>query len=283
MYVHLILAPKNTAYKGLGDGLRHFAYQKEAKFYNGVTLDDIHGPNKTNVNGISAWAEKGIVGRGILLDYHEWRQANNVPHDPFKSVSIPLKHLKAVLESQGTELKFGDILIIRSGYMHSYNQKSKQEIAELAKAQPPAFAGVEQSEEMLQWIWENFAAVAGDHPGFECWPSQRDFLLHEVLLAGWGCPIGELFDLEKLAEECKKAGRWSFFVTSEVCNVRSPGRGIQLTSLEIADIAIDRFLAELLHLQTSWLYSKAPDNDLGGRGLWSEKRREVYSSWSRRR
>jgi hypothetical protein len=32
-------------------------------------------------------------------------------------------------------------------------------------------------------------------------------------------PIGELFDLEKLAEYCKKEKRWSFFVTSEVCNV----------------------------------------------------------------
>ena len=49
--------------------------------------------------------------------------------------------------------------------------------------------------------------------------SQREFMLHEVLLAGWGCPIGELFDLEALAEQCKKANRWSFFVTSEVCNV----------------------------------------------------------------
>jgi hypothetical protein len=30
-------------------------------------------------------------------------------------------------------------------------------------------SGVEQSEEMLKWIWENFSAVAGDHPTFECW------------------------------------------------------------------------------------------------------------------
>jgi hypothetical protein len=33
-------------------------------------------------------------------------------------------------------------------------------------------------------------------------------MLHEVLLAGWGCPIGELFDLEKLAEQCRKLGRY---------------------------------------------------------------------------
>lgn len=38
------------------DGLRHFGYQKEAKFYNGVTLDDIHAKDscgkKATVNGI---------------------------------------------------------------------------------------------------------------------------------------------------------------------------------------------------------------------------------------
>ena len=49
--------------------------------------------------------------------------------------------------------------------------------------------------------------------------SQREFMLHEILLAGWSCPIGEMFDCEKLAEHCKKVGRWSFFVSSEVCNV----------------------------------------------------------------
>ena len=43
--------------------------------------------------------------------------------------------------------------------------------------------------------------------------------LHEVLLGGWGCPIGELFDLERLAAECRARGHWSFFVSSEPCNV----------------------------------------------------------------
>jgi hypothetical protein len=49
--------------------------------------------------------------------------------------------------------------------------------------------------------------------------TQKDWKMHEILLAGWGCPIGELFDLEKLSEHCEKTKRWSFFVTSEVCNV----------------------------------------------------------------
>jgi len=84
--------------------------------------------------------------------------------------------------------------------------------------------GVDANEEVARWIWENFAAVAGDQPAFECAPFQvgpalPTASLHEILLSGWGCPIGELFDLEALAEHCEKVQRWSFFVTSEPCNV----------------------------------------------------------------
>lgn len=46
----------NTQVSSQWDGLRHFAYQKEKKFYNGVTMDDIHSMDsngdKTTVNGI---------------------------------------------------------------------------------------------------------------------------------------------------------------------------------------------------------------------------------------
>lgn len=42
----------NTQSSSQWDGLRHFGYQKEKVFYNGVTLDDIHGEHATNVNGI---------------------------------------------------------------------------------------------------------------------------------------------------------------------------------------------------------------------------------------
>jgi len=42
----------NTQSSSQWDGLRHFAYQKERLFYNGVTMEDIHSPNCRNVNGI---------------------------------------------------------------------------------------------------------------------------------------------------------------------------------------------------------------------------------------
>ncbi|KAK6436220.1 hypothetical protein LTR95_007588 [Oleoguttula sp. CCFEE 5521] len=213
----------NTQSSSQWDGFRHFGYQKEAVFYNGVTIDNIHGTNgkpKTTQNGIHAWSEKGIVGRGILLDYHSWRLANNRSHDAFKTSSITVSDLRAVAKAQGTEINFGDILFVRSGYMAAYNALSRSEISALRDRHPkPQFAGVEQSEEMLEFMWSNFSACAGDHPSWEAWPTQQEWSCHEVMLGGWGMPIGELFDLEKVGEMCKKEGRWEFFLTSEVCNV----------------------------------------------------------------
>ncbi len=57
------------------------------------------------------------MGRGILVDYHGWRtsQGDVKAYDAFESVAIPFADLKACLEAQGTEVKFGDILFIRSG------------------------------------------------------------------------------------------------------------------------------------------------------------------------
>ena len=79
---------------------------------------------------------------------------------------------------------------------------------------------MESSESMLKFLWENqFAAVAGDAPAFERSPVTGDhadgrYVLHEWLLAGWGMPIGEMFDLERLAETCRQLSRWEFFLVS---------------------------------------------------------------------
>lgn len=170
----------------------------------------------------SAWQEKGIVGRGVLIDYHSWRlaQGNRPDYDPFQSHSITLDELKACLAAQGTELRFGDIIFTRTGFLATHATKSESELIDLHHTFPKhKFGGVEQSEDVLRWVWENFSAVAGDQPSWECWPTRLDYAMHEVFLAGWGMPIGELFDLEALAKKCKEEGRWSFFVSSEVCNV----------------------------------------------------------------
>lgn len=53
--------------------------------------------------------------------------------------------------------------------MDAYALKSEAELSAYKEVDPPCMSGVEQSVEMLKLIWENFSAVAGGHPTFECW------------------------------------------------------------------------------------------------------------------
>lgn len=81
---------------------------------------------------------------------------------------------------------------------------------------------MEASEEAIRWHWDNaFAAVAGDTVAYEAWPSPKPWgvSMHEVFLGGWGMPIGESFDLERLAQRCKEEKRWSFMLVSVPLNM----------------------------------------------------------------
>lgn len=178
---------------------------------------------KTDVNGTHVWVERGgIVGRGVLLDWRSWAQANGVQIELFKTSSIPISDLKKVAEAQGTTFRKGDILFIRTGWTTEYGKLEQESRAKLAESLPPSAIGLESSETTLRWLWENdFAAVAGDQPALEAWPCQnQDFWLHEWLLAGWSMPIGELFDLQQLSDECKKRNRYTFFFSSVPLKVK---------------------------------------------------------------
>jgi len=220
----------NTQSSSQWDGLRHFGYQKAARFYNDVSVEDVagtgpKGKDNPSVLGIHNAAKRGIVGRGVLVDFKRWMDGPGAEtvaaagsFHTFKASGIKLEWLQETLKYQGTELRYGDILIIRSGFMPAYHSLSRADIQALADQAPPCLGGVEQSVEALRWIWEHFSAVAADQPGFERWPAPVEELgwsMHEVFLAGWGCPIGELFDLEEVSRHCAIEGRWSFFLVSE--------------------------------------------------------------------
>jgi hypothetical protein len=151
--------------------------------------------------------------------------------DPYEYHTISLAELRACGKaqgidirpaSQGGDIQIGDMLFIRSGFISTYYTKSPDARAAAAlrphtsgKDDGQRWAGIKQEDAMIDWLHDcYFAAVAGDAPSFEAWPSQQDYMLHEYILALWGMPLGEMFDLEKLAKTCKEKGRWTFFVTS---------------------------------------------------------------------
>ena len=114
----------------------------------------------------------------------------------------------------------GDILFLRTGFTAAYDALSPAEQEAVSQRSTASFAGIESTAEVLRWLWENrFAAVAGDAPAFESSPVggpgvDPGTVLHQWLLGGWGMPIGEMFDLERLAQHCRETRRWSFFLSS---------------------------------------------------------------------
>ncbi|CAK7244604.1 MAG: hypothetical protein STHCBS139747_006148 [Sporothrix thermara] len=189
----------NTQISSQWDGFRHYGYQEEQLYYGGHVLNDLLS---SDVIGIQAWAKNGgIVGRGVLLDYAAWATKQGLTPAAFETTAIAVETLRSVARYQGTEFKRGDILLVRTGWIKAFNALTETQCLDLAAHPNPPAIGLESSEAMLRFLWdEGFAAVAGDQPSLEAWPCQdKEHWLHEWLLAGWGMPIGELFDLEELS------------------------------------------------------------------------------------
>ncbi|KAH7089251.1 hypothetical protein FB567DRAFT_328739 [Paraphoma chrysanthemicola] len=219
----------NTQISSQWDGLRHFAYQATQQFYNGITKASITAPG-SSVIGLQNVATQGnIAARGVLIDYYSYVSSlGGKEYDPTDHHAITYDDLMACIAYQekksGEKIEFlpGDILVIRCGYTKHYTALSASDEVELGKRMDLITTGVQQDVRTLQWMWENrFAAVGGDSPSFEAFPPnvEAGFVYHEVLLAGWGCMIGEMWDLEALAEWCKEEERWSFFLASVPLNV----------------------------------------------------------------
>ncbi|KAA8651865.1 uncharacterized protein ATNIH1004_000763 [Aspergillus tanneri] len=212
------------------DGFRHFAHLSSQTFYNGTKSTDIEGPTANHRGSIHHWAQHGIAGRGILLDYRHYAETHSIPYDAYSAHAISLSELQACAaaqgldlrpESQGGDVKVGDILMIRSGFVQRYHEFSSS-TERNSRAANLQWAGLKQEDPMLDWLHDcYFAALCGDSPTFECWPSVRGELgyLHQYILALWGMPLGEMWDLEDLARRCRRLGKWTFFVTSAPANV----------------------------------------------------------------
>ncbi|KAF2805370.1 putative cyclase [Mytilinidion resinicola] len=208
----------NTQTSTQWDGLRHWGFD-DGTFYNGFTQKEMLG-GKTDRLGIQAWAKAGIVGRGVLLDFVSYAARNGMKYDPLDHYAVSLAIAKEMAKECGFEFRAGDIILLRTGFTTAFEKASLEEKKVVTAKKPFGYPGFESTFEVLGWLWDTkIAAVAGDCPGFEAWPPTKN-MMHQILLAGFGMPIGEMFALDDLAAECEKQKRWTCFVTSEPLNVK---------------------------------------------------------------
>ncbi len=222
-----VLANLNTQSSSQWDGFRHIRHPAWG-YYNGLAAED---------HGMQFWARHGIAGRAVLADVARWRQSTGRPIRQGEADIITVADIEATLDSEGVTLESGDILLLRTGWLEWYRSLDRTRRARAAQrdARGP---GLQRGRDTARAIWNlHIAAVAADNPALESIPPPTydddvvlswreapdegaEYFLHFSLLSLLGVPIGELFDLDALAEHCASDGRYTALFTAAPLNLQ---------------------------------------------------------------
>ncbi|MFC5679600.1 cyclase family protein [Aeromicrobium endophyticum] len=193
----LTMAPQSATQL---DALSHVAY--DGFLYNGVPVDSI-GPGGASVHGVEALRE-GVHGRGLLVDLPRHLGVDRLSADH----AVTVEELDDCLARQGLEPSQGDTLLVRTGWLRTLRDQGRSAYM----SREPGL-----SLPVTAWLSEHrIAFVASDNWGLEIAPSQspESMPVHCVLVRDMGMAIGEMFDLEGLADACSRHQRWEFFFSA---------------------------------------------------------------------
>lgn len=196
----------------------------------------------SEAHGVDHWARKGIVGRGVLVDVVRWRERQGRPLDMGTSDAVTAEELTAMLESQNSKVEPGDVLLLRFGWTEWYESLPQDIRDKLSKSRAPRAPGLIAGREMVKTLWDlHISAVASDTATVEVAPFSAGLSpeeaagpynnLHQHLLPLLGIPMGELWNLGPLADDCAQDGRYEVFLTSAPLNIRG---GVSSTPNAIA-------------------------------------------------
>lgn len=169
------------------DALNHFGL--DGRIWNGFEasrhLGD-RGWRKTGAETIPP-----IIARGVLIDVAAARGVEALP----PGYRVRKADLVEALARQGTALRSGDVVLIRTGRMQQYND------ADAYVKEPPGM-----SVDAARFLVEEGGAmiVGADNLSFETFPPETPgnyVPVHTYLLAQQGTPIMELVQLEELARD----------------------------------------------------------------------------------
>lgn len=126
-----------------------------------------------------------------MLDYRGYAHKKGINYDPFDYYPISWEELYQCGKDQGIDIRpaaeggdirHGDMLFVRSGWKETYDSKSDAERTKAATRHGSGkdgedglrYAGLSQEQKILDWLHDcYFAAVGGDAPAFEAWPTHE--------------------------------------------------------------------------------------------------------------
>ncbi|MBI2801817.1 MAG: cyclase family protein [Gammaproteobacteria bacterium] len=165
---------------------------------------------KTTIGGLSKAsimpiAERGVVGRGILLDIARWRKkAVLEPGETFTH-----EDLKACAAAQGTEIKPRDILVVRTGWIAKYYKVSHAEFyenfIEPGLTYSPALVKWFNEMEIPNLVTDTIANEVTVDP-----VSGVALPLHNALMRNLRITLTEIAWLDDLATDCAADRQYTF-------------------------------------------------------------------------
>jgi kynurenine formamidase len=185
------------------DALAHMVF--EGKIYNGYEATEVSSAGALK-NDIAKAREK-LVGRGVLLDIARWK---GKPWLAGGEV-ITGDDLENCAASEGVQVGTGDIVLVRTGQIGMVREQG--DWGDYAAGYSARAPGLGLAS--VPWIRDrDVAAVATDTWGAEVLPNETPDVsmpLHILLITQMGLTLGEIFDLEALAEDCASDGVYEFF------------------------------------------------------------------------
>src|SRR3954452_19963443 len=182
------------------DALGHLWY--DGKIWNGFDArTTIGGLDKASVEPI---AERGIVGRAVLLDMARFRGKNTLD----KGETFTHEDLMACAEAQGTRIEKRDILIVRTNFLQLFFEQGE---AFYEGFNEP---GLVYSPELVQWFQDmEIPNLVTDTIANEVTSDPNNgvaLVLHSALMRNLGVALTEIADLEELAADCAEDGSYAF-------------------------------------------------------------------------
>jgi kynurenine formamidase len=188
------------------DGLGHIFDHGIA--WNGRRAGDVVTSAGDRVTGIETTAGL-IAGRGVLLDVGRVFGTDGELPDGF---AITVEHLQATIATHGPSARVGrgDLLLVRTGRLA---RARREGWGEYAGGPSPGL-----SFTTADWLHSSeIAGIATDTWGFEVRPNEFDDAfqpLHQVAIPHIGLFLGEMWDLDRLAEDCAVDGVHDFWLTA---------------------------------------------------------------------
>jgi len=205
------------------DSLAHITAGTDYHWYNGFKEADWggdFGPRRCDASTIPP-----IIARGVLIDVAASQGVDALPGH----TAITPKDLQDALHRQGTTLRPGDVVLIRTGTARFWGNDG----ADHAKLAEHDSAGI--NLEVARWLVEDQGAIliAADTSGLEVSPpsgkSGSPIPVHRYLLVDQGVHIGEFHNLEALSA----AKAYTFCYVATTNKIKGTAAGFALRPIAI--------------------------------------------------